>query len=115
MYCPICQKEAPLVNELYQAIEKDPKLQGRIKLIGLGAGNTPFEVDFFRKKYQVPFPMVADENFVLHKALGETRTPYFFVVQLDKKEPPRVIYSELGGFKSVESFLATILKAAGIN
>jgi peroxiredoxin len=115
MYCPICQKEAPLVNELYQAIEKDPKLRGRIKLIGLGAGNTPFEVDFFRKKYQIPFPMLADENFVLHKALGETRTPYFFVVQLDKKEPPRVIYSELGGFKSVESFLGAILKSAGIN
>jgi peroxiredoxin len=114
MYCPICQKEAPLVNELYQAIEKDPALKGRIKLIGLGAGNTPYEVDFFRKKYQVPFPLLADENFVLHKALGETRTPYFFVVKLDPKEPPRVIYSELGGIKKVETFLETIMRAAGL-
>lgn len=114
MYCPICQKEAPLINELYQAIEKDPQLKGQVKLIGIGAGNTLFEVDFFKKKYQVPFPLLPDENFVLHKALGETRTPYFFAVKLDKGQPPRVIYSELGGIKSLESFLHTIRKSAGL-
>jgi peroxiredoxin len=114
MYCPICQKEAPLINELYQAIEKDPQLKGQVKLIGLGAGNTLFEVEFFKKKYQVPFPLLPDENFVLHKALGETRTPYFFVVKLDKGQPPRVIYSELGGIKGVEPFLDTIRKSAGL-
>ncbi|MBI5583245.1 MAG: TlpA family protein disulfide reductase [Deltaproteobacteria bacterium] len=114
MYCPICQKEAPLINELHQAIEKDPQLKGQIKLIGIGAGNTLFEVDFFKKKYQVPFPLLPDETFVLHKALGETRTPYFFVVKLNKGEAPRVIYSELGGIKRVESFLETIRQSAGL-
>jgi peroxiredoxin len=114
MYCPICQKEAPLINELYQAIEKDPQLKGQIKLIGIGAGNTLFEVDFFKKKYQVPFPLLPDENFVLHKALGETRTPYFFVVKLDKGQPPRVIYSELGGIKGLEPFLDILRKSAGL-
>jgi peroxiredoxin len=115
MYCPICQKEAPLINELHEAIEKDPRLKGRIKLIGIGAGNTLFEVDFFKKKYRVSFPLLPDETFILHKALGETRTPYFFVVQLDQGKAPRVIYSELGGIKRVESFLETIRQSAGLN
>ncbi len=84
MYCPICQKEAPLINELYQAIEKDPKLKGKIKLIGLGAGNTRLRSIFSKNNTKFHFLMLPDEDFALHKALGGTRTPYFFVVHLEK-------------------------------
>lgn len=114
MYCPFCQKDAPGINELYRTIENDPQLKGKIKLIGIGAGNTTFEVDVYKKTYQVPFPLLPDEDFTLHKALGETRTPYFIVVKLEKGAPPRVVYSELSGFKAVDSFLQTIKQSAGL-
>jgi peroxiredoxin len=114
MYCPFCQKDAPGINELYRTIENDPQLKGKIKLIGIGAGNTTFEVDVYKKTYQVPFPLLPDEDFTLHKALGETRTPYFIVVKLEKGAPPRVVYSELAGFKAVDSFLQTIKQSAGL-
>ena len=114
MYCPYCQKDAPGINELFQAIEKDPELKGRIKIIGIGAGNSPYEVGVYKKTYNVPFPLIPDERFALHKALGETRTPYFILVRIDQGGTGLVTYSELSGFKGVESFLEIIRKSAGI-
>jgi peroxiredoxin len=114
MYCPYCQKDAPGINELFQAIEKDPELKGRIKIIGLGAGNSAYEVGVYKKTYNVPFPLIPDERFALHKALGETRTPYFILVRIDQGGTGLVTYSELSGFKGVESFLEIIRKSAGI-
>jgi len=114
MYCPFCQKDAPGINELFQAIEKDPELKGRIKILGLGAGNSAYEVGVYKKTYNVPFPLIPDERLALHKALGETRTPYFILVRLDQGGDGLVTYSELAGFKGVESFLEILRKSAGI-
>jgi len=114
MYCPYCQREAPNINKLYHRIESDPQLGGKVKIIGVGAGNSPFEVDVFRKKYQIPFPLFSDNNFTIHKCLGETRTPYFFVVAIGSGAPPKVIYSKLGGIEDLDAFLKSIRVRAGI-
>jgi len=50
MYCPFCQKDAPMVNKLYEAIEGNPGYKGKIKLIGIGVGNSVYEIDVFRKR-----------------------------------------------------------------
>jgi peroxiredoxin len=115
MYCPFCQVEAPVVNELFQLIEENPELKGKIKIIGLGAGNTPFEVEVFKKKYNVPFPLLPDVDFKLHKTLGEVRTPYFIAVRLQKDRPPLVIYSELGALNGAKPFLEKIRSLAELN
>jgi len=114
LYCPVCQTSAPEVNALYQMIEQIPDLKDRIKMIGIGAGNSVLEVNTFKEKYKVPFPLFPDQDFRIHKDLGEVRTPYFFVVRIKKDRTLEVVYSEEGAFGEAEMFLQRILKASGL-
>jgi len=114
MYCPYCQNEAPRVNELYNAIENNPDLKGKIKIIGIGAGNTPMEVDIFRKKFQIAFPLFPDVDYSIHKVCGEVRTPYFIGVKINENGSHEVIYSRLGSIEDANKFLDLILQRSGM-
>lgn len=107
MYCPFCQAEAPAMNELYAQIG-GADLANRIKLIGVGAGNSDFEVNVFKEKYELNFPVFSDMEFTAHKAVGEVGTPFFYVL---KKEPSGgydILFSSLGRMDSPEKFLKTV-------
>ncbi|PKN71099.1 MAG: redoxin [Deltaproteobacteria bacterium HGW-Deltaproteobacteria-10] len=114
MYCPYCQADAPHVNRLYGLIESNPALKDKVKIIGIGAGNTPFEVATYKKKYTVPFPLIPDEDFKIHKILGEVRTPYFIAVKIAAGGRAEVIYSRLGALENNDLFLAGLTKSAGL-
>ncbi len=114
MYCPYCQKDAPGINELYNLIENNSDLKNKIKLIGIGAGNSIYEVEVFKKTYTVPFPLFPDKDFTIHKACGEVRTPYFIVVKINDDKTHQIVHSQLGDYPGAEPFLELVLKSSGL-
>jgi peroxiredoxin len=112
MYCPHCQKEAPALNALFDILEKGGHAD-KVKFLGIGAGNSAMEVDIFRAKFEPRFPLVPDQDFILHDACGRVGTPFFYV--LARKSGERaytVVMSRLGRMDSPESFARDILAAA---
>jgi peroxiredoxin len=114
MYCPYCQKEAPIVNQLYDMINKRTDIKNRVKIIGVGVGNTPFEVGIFKNQYNIQFPLASDESFAVHKAVGEVRTPHFFVVKINTDGSSSIIYSKTGSIQDPNQFLDMILQDSGL-
>jgi thiol-disulfide isomerase/thioredoxin len=109
MYCPICQREAPKVNTLFEMISKRGDLSGKLKLIAIGAGNSDFEVNFYRTTYQVRFPLFSDGDYRIHKLTGEVGTPYFYILERTEDGLLHEVYSKSGVIESPGQFLKTIM------
>ena len=114
MYCSNCQREAPRVNELYRLINKDQNLKAKIKMIGIGAGNTPLEVEVFRKNYQVIFPLFPDDDYAIHKSVGEPRTPFFICVKRNADGSRKIFHTNRGGFPDAAQFLKQVATLSGL-
>ncbi len=96
IYCVSCQRQAPIFNELYSSIEKDPGLKGKVKMIGVAAGNNLNEVEIYKKTYQVPYPIFSDSKFDAHTAVGSPRTPFSIWVRKDAQGKGIVVSTHLG-------------------
>jgi len=114
LYCPICQSTAGVMTEIYKQIENNPDLKGKIKLIGIGAGNNLLEVEVFKQNHNISFPIFPDEDFTIHKALGEVRTPFFIAVKMEGGGSPEIIHTHLGGLTDARAFLDLMVEAYGI-
>jgi len=105
-YCINCQRQAPIFTELYSSIERDPKLKGKVKMIGIAAGNNPGEVETFKKAHQIPYPIFSDPKFDAHVAVGGPRTPFTVWVRRDGQGNGVVVSTHLGLTESAENVLA---------
>ena len=101
--CMHCISSIPIFNETYQTIEQDPNLKGKIKLIGIGVGNTPMEVEAFKKNYGILHPILTDTEFKAHKAVGEPRVPFIVAARKDRQGRWIVDTAEVGLVGFMES------------
>ncbi len=104
LYCPICNQQAPMINQLYKLVQQDPELSKDLKIIGIGAGNNQTEVDVFRNNLRVPFPLIPDPAFKIHKKIGEPRTPFIFLVTNRGK----VLFTHLGIVEDIDKLVLKI-------
>ena len=115
MYCPICQREAQKVNQLYDRIQSGQFLEktGRtVRLVGIGAGNSDYEVEFFKETYGIEFPLFSDGDFAIHKKVNEKGTPYFIGIRPGQAGSARVFFTHSGEIKDLDRFLSRLIKAA---
>jgi thiol-disulfide isomerase/thioredoxin len=108
IYCPHCQADAPVTRELYRLVQADPRLADRVRLIGIGIGNTDFEVGLFKKKYAVPFPLFADGDYAIEDTVQIRYTPHYVAVRLDGEGGARVVYSQIGRIGDPKDFIETL-------
>jgi len=114
MYCPHCQRHAPEANKLYNAIDSRADLRDKIKMIGIGVGNSKYEVGIFREKYSPPFPLFDDRNSSVLNTFVGILTPHYFGLKIKPDSTLEVFYSEAGGFTDAGEFLDMIVKLSGI-
>jgi hypothetical protein len=113
-YCPHCQRTASQVNDLFNEIQRRSDLNGRIKMIGIGAKNSAFEVDSYRERYRVPFPLFPDRELEMTEKLCTKGTPTFIGFKMDGKGSQDRFYFAEGGFQDVQKFLAEIIERSGL-
>lgn len=115
MYCIHCQRAAPKVNAFYELLEKSG-LGDKVKVIGVGRGNSGFEVDIFRSKYNIEFPLFPDKDRWIVQALhtGQVGTPHFLVFKMNPGGTWTRVHAKSGVFDSPEVFLGMILERSGL-
>jgi len=97
-------ENAPVVNRLYNVIQEDAALKKDIKMIGIGVGNTPKQLEAYKTKFRTQFPLLPDQKGEIVMALGTPATPAMIVATPAGK----VLASHVGPIKDLDAFLREI-------
>ena len=76
-WCPLCQKELPFIEKLYQNLKNDPE----VVLLSITMSK-PDVISVFVKKYKYTFPVLFDEGGKVMQEFGAMAIPH--VVVIDK-------------------------------
>jgi len=109
-YCPHCQRSASQVNDLFRLIQGRTDLKEKIKMIGIGVGNSIYEVNAYRDRYKVPFPLFPDVSMEISQKLGVKGTPTFIGLKMNDKGIQEQFYFAEGGFQDIQKFLNEIIR-----
>jgi hypothetical protein len=103
VYCPQCHRQAPLFNRLASRLLRNPATSGRVKLVALASGATPREMEYLKKEFKAPFPLIYEQDFSIHKQLGEPKTPFTILLR-----GADVVYTHLGVIEDMDELFIRI-------
>ena len=108
--CSACVNEVKTYQALYRMLRADPLLEGKVKMMGIGAGSKKRSAAKFRKQKNIAFPLFADEKREIFNCLGKPVLPVSYLVERQAgKRKIRLIQS--GHIGSPEKLLAEIKSA----
>ena len=111
-YCSSCQAQAPVMNDVYKTVQKNPELRKKVRFIGIGAGNNEREVAQFKERNEVPFPLIADQRFSFYDAMGEPGGTPFMLILKKRGNEAVVVGIHKGLTKNVSFFISSLSTAA---
>jgi peroxiredoxin len=71
----VCQKNAPVVNRLYNLIQEDPALAKDIKVLVISVADNKTRADDFKAKFKLLFPIFPDEKGEIYLTLNQPVIP----------------------------------------
>jgi len=109
--CLYCRNSALKLNELYLAIQDRADLKEKIKIIGIGVNNASREVELFRARYKVLFPLFPDQYDTISSKVGVKQLPTFIGVKNNDDGTAENFYFKGGKFWfwNVNRFLKKII------
>jgi peroxiredoxin len=99
--CPHCMAQAPVMDTLFDKVQKDAQLKDKLKFIGAGQGNDETALKMWKAFHKVPFPLVPDPTNSFGKAMNFT--PYPVTVVLDKTG--KILFVHIGAFENADEVL----------
>ncbi|SDB09677.1 Peroxiredoxin [Desulfonatronum thiosulfatophilum] len=109
-HCSQCVQEAQLYNRLFAMIQEDPGLRERLKLIGIGVGDSQRSVLRFKRTHNVPYPLLADERRILFDSVGGGEIPLIYLVRILPDSRVQVVYYHEGHIEDLGSFFDLLNK-----
>ncbi|HEY5991192.1 MAG TPA: TlpA disulfide reductase family protein [Candidatus Udaeobacter sp.] len=110
MYCHVCQARARHMNDFYQLVQSRG-LSGRVRIVGVGVGDTPKEVTVFKEKFGLPFPVFPDRTGSFSRQFGKIKVPNVIVLKR-RLGHFAVVCQESSLPDNPEQFLAKVLSYA---
>ena len=115
-HCSSCKKQARSYNKLFNLIKSDPKTRERIKIFGIAVGNNADEAQKFQEEYHIPYPIIPDPDFLIHRAIGISKTPYSYYIRKDlKTKSAHIIGTYLGANLHYENLFDELLAMLSVD
>jgi len=106
--CPHCMHQAPVLNQLFEAVGKDAALKDKVKFMSVAQANDEAAAKMWKAFHKVPFPVLPDPKSALGKALNFT--PYPVSMLVDKSG--KILWVHIGSFETADEALKGIKAVA---